>query len=262
MEGARRLRTMPVASSSRLYDPRPGSIRLFLEMPRPFVPVILFLPALAPGSRTSVGWSKLCHNITSDDGLSMMARFPVFKRTAALVVFLLPVPVVILLLLAMLVDQITDLLLPARFIMKTSRLPLLASFSCVWLMLGPVIGTCLLATHTVVNTGILWNHMPRYQPVGLGEVVVFPDLLRAPGAAGWNWKKPRANLPFLETSLSPTVSTLLTARVSFVIAAEHGVLYCRAEKKRNKSSMWWPGMESVCVQSQEKEEDEGTTAYI
>jgi hypothetical protein len=111
--------------------------------------------------------------------------------------------------------------------------------------------------------------MPRYQLVRLREVVVFPDLLRRALGADeyWYWKKPRANLPFLETSLWPTVSTLPAARVSFVIAAEHGgVLYCRAEKKRSKSSMWWPGMESVVLSAvsslKEKEADEGTTAYI
>jgi hypothetical protein len=57
---------------------------------------------LAPGSITSVGWSKLCHNSTSEEGFSTMARFPVFKRTA-LAVFML-----VLVILAMLVDQITD----------------------------------------------------------------------------------------------------------------------------------------------------------
>jgi hypothetical protein len=31
-EGLRRLRTIPVVSNSMLYAPRPGSMRLFLEM--------------------------------------------------------------------------------------------------------------------------------------------------------------------------------------------------------------------------------------
>ncbi|TVT97389.1 hypothetical protein EJB05_57388 [Eragrostis curvula] len=189
---SRRFRTTPVVSSTMLYGPKPGSIRLFLEMPCRIKPVTLFRPNLAPGRTTSVGWSKLCHNRTSDDGLATMARFPVFKRTA-LAVFV-PVPVI----LAMLVDQIVDLV---RF--TTTRLPSVESSSCVWLMLGSVIGVSLLATHTVVKTGMLLNHMPRYQ---LGEVVVvLVDLLRLSGAVGW--KKPSANLPFLETSLSRTAST-------------------------------------------------------
>jgi hypothetical protein len=223
------LRMTPVVPSSLLYEPRPGSIRLFFEMPIRFKPVTLFRPNLAPGSITSVGWSKLCHNSTSEEVFSTMARFPVFKRTA-LVVFML-----VLVILAMLVDQITDSLL-SRFTM--TRFPSLEIFSCVWLMLGPMIGVSLLATHTVVKTGILLNHMPRYQ---LGEVVVLVDLLEAPDAVGW--KKPSANLLFLETSLSPTVSTWLAVR-TFVVAAEQVGVCCREEKKRSPSSMWRAGMEN------------------
>jgi hypothetical protein len=120
-----------------------------------------------------------------------------------------------------------------------TRLPSLEIFSCVWLMLGPMIGVSLLTTHTVVKTGILLNHMPRYQ---LGEVVVLVDLLRVSDAVGR--KKPSANLLFLETSLSPTVSTWLAARVPFVVAAEHRGVCCREEKKRSPSSMWRVGMEN------------------
>ena len=49
--------------------------------------------------------------------------------------------------------------------------------------------------------------MTRYQ-LELGEVeVVVLDLLTVVLLGGGNWKKPSANLPFAETSLSLTVST-------------------------------------------------------
>ena len=58
--------------------------------------------------------------------------------------------------------------------------------------------------------------MPRYQ---LELVALLEDLLLmavlAPG-----WKKPSANLPFLETSLPPTASTWPAVRVSSLAAAE------------------------------------------
>ncbi|BAH92963.1 Os05g0165800 [Oryza sativa Japonica Group] len=73
---------------------------------------------------------------------------------------------------------------------------------------------------------MLLNHIPTYQ---LGEVML-PDLTTTLG-----WKKPSVNLPFLDTSLSPTASTSPAARVSFV-AAEHGGVTCR-EKRRKPSDM-------------------------
>uniref|UniRef100_A0A0A9EF19 Uncharacterized protein n=1 Tax=Arundo donax TaxID=35708 RepID=A0A0A9EF19_ARUDO len=54
-----------------------------------------------------------------------------------------------------------------------------------------------------------------------------------PAAVGW--KKPSANLPFLETSLSPTASTWPAARVSLAVAAEHRV--SREEKRRSTSNV-------------------------
>ena len=54
------------------------------------------------------------------------------------------------------------------------------------------------------------KNMPRYQRA---EAVVLLDLLVVLGP-DWNVKKPSANLPFLETSLSPTESPWPTVRVS------------------------------------------------
>ena len=118
-----------------------------------------------------------------------------------------------------------------------TRLPSLEILSCVRLGLGSMIGSSLLATHTVVQTGILLNHMPRYQSE-LREVVLLDmDLLTVVLLGGWNWKKPSANLPFAETSLSPTVSTWPAARVS-PLAEEHGGVAC---KRRRKPSIMWRG---------------------
>jgi hypothetical protein len=75
-----------------------------------------------------------------------------------------------------------DLVLVALFKMMT-RLPSLEMFSCASLTSVSVMGLSLLATQTVVRTGILLNHMPRYQP---GEdvlvVTVLGDLLVLPAA--------------------------------------------------------------------------------
>lgn len=114
-----------------------------------------------------------------------------------------------------------------------TRLPSVEILSCVTLGLGSVIGSSLLATHTVVKTGILSNHMPRYQS-GFEEVVSM-DSLRVVLLGGRNWKKPSANLPFAETSLSPTVSTWPAARVS-PLAEEHGVVACK--RRRRPINMW------------------------
>uniref|UniRef100_N1R3P6 Uncharacterized protein n=1 Tax=Aegilops tauschii TaxID=37682 RepID=N1R3P6_AEGTA len=75
--------------------------------------------------------------------------------------------------------------------------------------------------------------MPRYQSE-LWEVVSL-DLLRIVLLGGWNWKKPSANLPFAETSLSPTVSTWPAARAS-PLAEEHGGVACK--RRRRPSNMW------------------------
>jgi hypothetical protein len=53
----------------------------------------------------------------------------------------------------------------------------------------------------------------------LGEVVLGGDLLTV--LAGWNWKKPSANFPFLDTSCLPIESACPAARVSFAAAEEH-----------------------------------------
>ena len=108
------------------------------------------------------------------------------------------------------------------------RLPSLEIFSCV--SLGSVIGCSLLATQTVVKNGMLLNHMPRYQ---LGEVVL-PDLLVMAAAVGW--KKPSANLPLLETSLSPTASAWPAARVS-VVAPAAGAGACTEARRRRPRGM-------------------------
>jgi hypothetical protein len=52
----------------------------------------------------ALGWSKLRHKSTSEEGFSTMARFPVFKRTT-LVVF---IPVLVILL-AMLVGPALEI---------------------------------------------------------------------------------------------------------------------------------------------------------
>ncbi|WVZ97085.1 LOW QUALITY PROTEIN: hypothetical protein U9M48_042646 [Paspalum notatum var. saurae] len=96
-DGLMCLRTTPaIASISTEYEPRPGSMRLFLVMPWRLKPVTLFRPNLAPGSTIS---SKLCHKVTLDDGLSRSTRFPLSKRTAVVVFVLVPV---------MFVDQTKD----------------------------------------------------------------------------------------------------------------------------------------------------------
>lgn len=48
-------RISPLLSISRLYEPRPGSIRLFFEMNCHLKPVTLFRPNLAPGIAVSAG---------------------------------------------------------------------------------------------------------------------------------------------------------------------------------------------------------------
>ena len=66
-----------------------------------------------------------------------------------------------------------------------------------------------LALHTGVSLGTLWNHIPRYEL----EVVLVELLLLLV------WKKPSANLPLLETSLSSPASE--PPRESVSVAAEH-----------------------------------------
>ena len=96
-----------------------------------------------------------------------------------------------------------------------TRLQSLDTLSCVRSRLVFVMGCSLLPTHTVVKTGILLNHIPRYQ---LELVALWDNLLMAVLAAGW--KKPRANLPFVETSLPPMASTWPAVRASLLEAAE------------------------------------------
>lgn len=113
--------------------------------------------------------------------------------------------------------------------LKMTRLPSDENLSCVRLSSGIVIGLSLLATHTVVKTGILLNHMPRYQP---GELVLVSDDLLVPASG---WKKPRVNLPLFEMSLSPTASAWPARRVSlFRFAAEHGARGSREKGRRTR----------------------------
>ena len=106
----------------------------------------------------------------------MTARFPVLMRTALVLLVLLTTMLSVM-------DQSMDgLVLVALFKMMT-RLPFLEILSCASLTSVSVMGLSLLATQTVVRTGILLNHMPRYQP---GEevvvVTVLGDLLILPVA--------------------------------------------------------------------------------
>jgi hypothetical protein len=78
-------------------------------------------------------------------------------------------------------------------------------------------GSSRLAIQTGVKTGILLNQMPRYQ---LETAVVLlllseeeEDLLAAGVVVVPDGKKPSANLPFLETRVSPTASAWPAARV-------------------------------------------------
>ncbi|BAT13149.1 Os11g0208651 [Oryza sativa Japonica Group] len=146
-----------------------------------------------------------------------MTRFPLSKRIALVFtpVLACAVPLVIC------VDHTMDLM---AWFMMTRLLPSSEIFICTSLSSGSVIGLSLLATHTVVQTGILLNHMARYQP---GEVTL-PYVFAVPsGSAGL--KKPSANLPFLEMSFSPTASTCPATIVSFV--AEHDGV-CREMTRR------------------------------
>ncbi|BAT13153.1 Os11g0208850 [Oryza sativa Japonica Group] len=104
-----------------------------------------------------------------------MTRFPLSKRIA--LVFMLVLACAVLL--AICLDHTVYSV--ARFMMMARLLPFCENFSCVSLISRSVIGLSLLATHTVVQTGILLNHMARYHP---GEVML-PYLLAMPsGSAG------------------------------------------------------------------------------
>lgn len=76
------------------------------------------------------------------------------------------------------------------------------------------IGLSPLALHTGVNLGTLSNHIPRY---------VWLEL-PSPGAGGL--KKPSANLPLLETSLSSLASAWPRERM-FVAGAAEDEVVCR-----------------------------------
>ncbi|WVZ95934.1 hypothetical protein U9M48_041636 [Paspalum notatum var. saurae] len=223
----------PLLSIAMEYGPGLGSTRLFLERKNRLELVRLFQPILAVGSPTSVGWSKLCHSRSSlllADGVVVsactMARFPVFLRTAASV---------LLVLLAAVVDNPTtmDSVLVLLLVMTMTRLvpPSVEILSCAALSSDSVTGLSLLPIQTVVQTGILSNHMPRYQP-GEETVVVLPveDLAVV--------LKPSANLPFAETSLSPAASAWPAVRVSPVaVASEHDAVAgaCSDEKRMSPS---------------------------
>ena len=80
-----------------------------------------------------------------------------------------------------------------------------------------LIGVSLFATHAEVNLGTVLNHMPRYQLVVSWHGLLLLVL-----------KKPSAYLPFLETSLSLTVSAWPAKMVS--VAAE----FAWVHRKRSK----------------------------
>lgn len=101
----------------------------------------------------------------------------------ALVVFVL---VSVDLLMKWVVDQIMDSVVAFSERRRMARLPSCKNLSCVSLSSGSVMGFSLLATQTGVKTGILLNHMPRYQP-GEEVVVTSVDLLMLDdGTGGWN----------------------------------------------------------------------------
>ncbi|BAF14696.1 Os04g0420500 [Oryza sativa Japonica Group] len=86
---------------------------------------------------------------------------------------------------------------------------------------GPVTGSSPLATHAGVSFGTWLNHIPRYQFEALWE-----DLLLV-------GKKPSANLPLLETSMSLPASVSPAEMVS-VTLQDAGMC---SVKRRNRTVM-------------------------
>ncbi|KAJ1270435.1 hypothetical protein BS78_06G052100 [Paspalum vaginatum] len=194
------------------------------------MPVTLFQPILAPGSKAWVGSSKLCHSTAS--AAPCMTRHPLPKRAALMLVVVLllaPVPLAVRLLVD--VDQMMALV--AWF--ETTRLPSAVSWSCVALRsASSAIGLSRFATQTGVVRGILLNHMARYQPGDAADDLLLMSSLPPPVAPGL--MKPSANLPLLETSSSPKVSAWPGARVSSFPALLEGRLY--RENRRRPRIMW------------------------
>ncbi|WVZ84974.1 hypothetical protein U9M48_031939, partial [Paspalum notatum var. saurae] len=113
------LTPLPLVSSPQTKEPKPGSTRLFHEVKTRFMPVALFQPILAPGSKAWVGSSKLCHTTTASASAAppciCMTRHPLPKRTA----LTLLVVVVSLAVWLLVVDQTMALVAP----LETTRLP-------------------------------------------------------------------------------------------------------------------------------------------
>ena len=83
----------------------------------------------------------------------------------------------------------------------------------------------------------------------MGKVVLSDDLLLPV------WKKPSANLPLLEMSLFPPVSTWPAMRVLPLFVAEHaGKLRCREKRSPNKIKTGSIAAD-VCVCVCERERD-------
>jgi hypothetical protein len=96
-------------------------------------------------------------------------------------------------------------------------------------------GSSRLPIHTGVKSGTLLNHMPRYQlevAVLLSKddedlmLLVVPD----------DEKKPSANLPFLETSLSPAANAWPALRVSTFAAQQRLIAGLPCSRKSPSST--------------------------
>ncbi|KAG0522567.1 hypothetical protein BDA96_07G048600 [Sorghum bicolor] len=147
-------------------------------------------------------------------------RFPLSRREAAaaamvvVVVVVVPLVVVALVLLDQTVDD-DDPLAGWRWWWSSSRmtrrLPSWEITSFQDVRLAATTGLSALATHTGVSLGTVWNQIPRYH---LGVLSPSAEkLLWLPA-----WKKPSANLPLLDRSVSPPVRPWLGKRVSAVAA--------------------------------------------
>jgi len=132
-----------------------------------------------------------------------MTRFPLSRRAAT----------VLLVVELDLLDQTVDPL--ARWSSRITRLPSRESRSLHDERLA--IGFSRLATQTGVNLGTVLNQIPRY------HFGVLLEELRSV------WKKPSANLPLLDRSLSPLASSRPAEMVS--VAAWHGRM-CRWRERR------------------------------
>lgn len=90
-----------------------------------------------------------------------------------------------------------------------------------------------------VNLGTVWNQIPRYH-LGVPSEKLLPV-----------WKKPSANRPLLDTSLSRPASSWLGERVS--VAAWHGGRVC-GWRVMSRSSPKTAGDIAGCMVEEEEEE--------